>query len=83
MAYSPSVQYGYYKRLESSLIVFFFFYFCFLKLYFFFFATLENFFEIFFSLQNSFHADFNPVEFVARMNNLVNGFYLIFFALQQ
>lgn len=70
MAYSPSVQYGYYKRLESSLIVFFCI-FVFLKLFFFFFATLENFFEIFFSLQNSFHADFNPVEFVARMNNLV------------
>lgn len=34
MAYSPSVQYGYYKRLESSLIVFFF-YFCFFKVGFF------------------------------------------------
>lgn len=46
MAYSPSVQYGYYKRLESSWFGFFFFFFCFLKLGFF--ATLENFFKIFF-----------------------------------
>lgn len=75
MAYSPSVQYGYYKRLEFSLFVFFSFFFLFLK---FFFATLEkNFLLFFFSLQNSFHADFNPVEFVARMNNLVNSFYFI------
>ena len=79
MAYSPSVQYGYYKRLESSLFVFFFLFLFFKG--FFFFATLENFFKFFFffSLQNSFHTDFNPVEFVARMNNLVNRFYFIFF----
>lgn len=48
MAYSPSVQYGYYKRLESSLIVFFFSIFLFFKVGFFFFATLEKVFEIFF-----------------------------------
>lgn len=47
MAYSPSVQYGYYKRLESSLIVFFL-NFCFLKL--FFFCYIGKFFLIFFFL---------------------------------
>lgn len=77
MAYSPSVQYGYYKRLESSLIVFFFSIFLFFKVGFFFCYIGKSFWN-FFSLQNSFHADFNPVEFVARMNNLVNRFYLIF-----
>lgn len=35
MAYSPSVQYGYYKRLEFSLFVFFFIFFLFLKFFFF------------------------------------------------
>lgn len=83
MAYSPSVQYGYYKRLEFSLFVFFFFFFSFFKV-FFFLLHWKKIFYFFFSLQNSFHADFNPVEFVARMNNLVNSFYFIsFFALQQ
>lgn len=47
MAYSPSVQYGYYKRLEFSLFVFFSFFFLFLK---FFFATLEKNFLLFFFL---------------------------------